>query len=199
MNKQKILSILDSLKIGLGRITASKTEFDDNGCEYGYLEKETDGKLYLTDLHNPIDVNPRKLLVESLPVSHIIGLCKDVLEAKLRALSNDYRPCCERGDVIEWADDAQMAISDTLTVIGIDEQNIDDDPDNREKKIEDATKHLINRYQIYSENCMGEFLAEEKVGNDLTFEDAFNIYIRCMQRVENDRFYANKDGIIEEI
>lgn len=58
-------------------------------------------------------------------------------------------------------------------------------------KIADA---LIKEYIKDSEVVMGEFLADKKVPNGISFEQAFEIYIACMQCVNGDRFYAIKEG-----
>jgi len=53
---------------------------------------------------------------------------------------------------------------------------------------------LINEYLDESEVCMAEFLAWKKVPAGMTFEEAFETYIRVMKAVEGDKFYTIKEG-----
>ena len=60
-------------------------------------------------------------------------------------------------------------------------------------------KKLIKEYIEDSEVVMGEFLAWKKVPRGMTFEDAFEMYIRAMKEVNGDQFYAVKEGETEEL
>lgn len=42
--------------------------------------------------------------------------------------------------------------------------------------------------------CMAELLADEKVPEGTTFEEAFKIYIEMMKRIEGDKFFTIKEG-----
>jgi len=53
---------------------------------------------------------------------------------------------------------------------------------------------LIKDYEENSEVVMAEYLADKKVPWGLTFEDAFEMYIELMKRVEGDEFYTIKEG-----
>ena len=52
---------------------------------------------------------------------------------------------------------------------------------------------LLSTYED-SEVCMAETLASEVVPAGTTYEEAFEIYIEAMKRVEGDTFYTIKDG-----
>lgn len=52
---------------------------------------------------------------------------------------------------------------------------------------------LLSTYED-SEVCMAETLASEVVPVGTTYEEAFEIYIEAMKRVEGDSFYTIKDG-----
>lgn len=54
--------------------------------------------------------------------------------------------------------------------------------------------NLINDYEENSDVVMAEYLSSKKVPHGLTFEDAFEIYIDLMKRVEGDEFYTIKEG-----
>ena len=68
-----------------------------------------------------------------------------------------------------------------------------------EELIKSTVDKICSKYIKESEVCMAEYLASEKVCPDLTYENAFYVYVRCMKKVEGDRFYIDKEGIIEEI
>lgn len=50
--------------------------------------------------------------------------------------------------------------------------------------------HIKEQYK-FSEVCMGELLADIPA-EGLSIEDAFELYIRCMQWVEGDKFFVEK-------
>lgn len=58
---------------------------------------------------------------------------------------------------------------------------------------EQRIAELLNTYKD-SEVCMAETLASEIVPAGTTYEEAFEIYIETMKRVEGDSFYTIKDG-----
>ena len=60
-------------------------------------------------------------------------------------------------------------------------------------------KKLINEYIDESEVVMAEFLAWKKVPRGMTFEDAFEMYIRAMKEATGDQFYVVKEGETEEL
>ena len=55
------------------------------------------------------------------------------------------------------------------------------------------TRKLINEYREESEVCVAEFLAWKEVPAGMTFEEAFETYIKVMKSVEKDKFYTVKD------
>ena len=58
---------------------------------------------------------------------------------------------------------------------------------------------LIKEYTTDSEVCMGEFLAYKKVPQGMTFEQAFEMYIKCMNMVEGDEFFVKQENSEELI
>ncbi len=58
---------------------------------------------------------------------------------------------------------------------------------------EQRVAELLSTYED-SEVCMAETLASEVVPAGVSYEEAFEIYIEAMKRVEGDTFYAIKDG-----
>ncbi len=58
---------------------------------------------------------------------------------------------------------------------------------------EQRVAELLSTYED-SEVCMAETLASEVVPAGTTYEEAFEIYIEAMKRVEGDTFYTIKDG-----
>ena len=59
---------------------------------------------------------------------------------------------------------------------------------------EHRVAELLSTYAKDSEVCMAETLASEVVPAGTTYEEAFEIYIETMKRVEGDSFYTIKDG-----
>ena len=54
--------------------------------------------------------------------------------------------------------------------------------------VTETVKRLLKLYRNDSEVCMAEFLASEFPKN-LSFAEAFEVYVTCMQIVEGDKFY----------
>lgn len=115
LTKTDLLQRLDSASRGIRPFQVAHPEYEQ-GCEYGLLVKADDGKLYLADSHNPITINPRMILVASLPVEKILSMCRDAVTAKFKSLSDDYCACCEKGDHIEWSSDAFETINEFLSL-----------------------------------------------------------------------------------
>ena len=67
------------------------------------------------------------------------------------------------------------------------------------KMNEKYIKDFIEKYQRESEVCVGEFLAWEEVPQGMTFEQAFEVYIEVMKRVEGDKFLTIKEGKTYEL
>ena len=63
-----------------------------------------------------------------------------------------------------------------------------------EQEREQMVTKLVDTYLNDSEVCMAETLASEIVPAGITYEEAFFIYIKAMNRVEGDKFYAIKEG-----
>lgn len=63
-----------------------------------------------------------------------------------------------------------------------------------DKRILKIGRELLNEYYNESEVCMGEFLAWKKVPHDMTYEEAFRMYMNMMNVVEGDHFYQVADG-----
>lgn len=61
------------------------------------------------------------------------------------------------------------------------------------------TKDLIKDYIENSEVCMAEYLASKEVPQGITFEETFNIYVKCMKQVEGDKFFVEKEGEMKEL
>ncbi len=59
--------------------------------------------------------------------------------------------------------------------------------------VKEITKQLIVKYRTESDVCMAEFLASEFPKN-LSFQEAFEVYIACMKEVEGDKFFVEKEG-----
>ena len=87
-----------------------------------------------------------------------------------------FKPCDENAGTKE--DDDMPLIADGLPVVN--EESI--------------AEHLLDDYQMNSEVCLAEYLANVPVAPGMTYEQAFNTYIRLMKRVEGDRFYTVKEG-----
>ena len=49
------------------------------------------------------------------------------------------------------------------------------------------TRKLLDTY-FQQDNCCAEMLADQKVPEGMTFEDAFEVYVAMMMTVEGDRF-----------
>ena len=62
-----------------------------------------------------------------------------------------------------------------------------------EDKKKKAGEKIINGY-INNGVCMAEYLASEYVPANLTYEDAFEVYITMMKTIEGDQFYTIKEG-----
>ena len=62
-----------------------------------------------------------------------------------------------------------------------------------DKIVKETAERLIEKYHAESEVCMAEFLASE-FPKALSFEEAFEVYILCMKRVEGDKFFTIKEG-----
>ena len=60
--------------------------------------------------------------------------------------------------------------------------------------MKETTKKIIDEYINESEVVMGEFLAQKEVPQGMTFEEAFETYIECMEQANGDRFFAIKEG-----
>ena len=58
---------------------------------------------------------------------------------------------------------------------------------------------IIIKYNKESEVCMGELLANMKVPGNVSFEEAFYIYMGCMYVIEGDEFYVLKEGKKESL
>ena len=59
-----------------------------------------------------------------------------------------------------------------------------------EKIYEDLKLEWVNE----SEVVMAEFLAWKEVPAGMTFEEAFEMYVRAMKDAEGDEFYVIKEG-----
>lgn len=55
-----------------------------------------------------------------------------------------------------------------------------------------AISALLKKY-MEQDNCCFDFLANEKVPADMTFEEAFEVYVGMMQTIEDDRFLHIRD------
>ena len=115
LSKEELVRKLDSVSNGVRPLKVSQPEYDQ-GLEYGLLLKLNDGNLYLADCYNPVTINPRMILVSSLPEDRILSMCQDAVTAKFKSLSDDYAGCCEKGDHIEWASDAYETINEFLGI-----------------------------------------------------------------------------------
>ena len=58
--------------------------------------------------------------------------------------------------------------------------------------VKETAKKLIDKYYKESTVCMAEFLAQEYPRN-LSFEEAFEVYIACMKAIEGDKFFVIKE------
>ena len=67
-----------------------------------------------------------------------------------------------------------------------------------ESKKEKLVNDIID---IYADNdlCMAEILAGETVPACVTYEEAFEVYIEAMKRVNGDEFYTIKEGERHEL
>lgn len=67
----------------------------------------------------------------------------------------------------------------------------------------DKAKKILGRikemYLSESEVVMGEFLADVNVSDNLTFEDAFEIYVEAMKWANDDRFIQIAEGKVIEL
>ena len=69
------------------------------------------------------------------------------------------------------------------------------------------TDSLFREYVYNNDVCLAEFLAWKKVRSmdrfnsdeDLSFEDAFELYIAMMSKYEDDRFFVMKEGELYEL
>lgn len=63
----------------------------------------------------------------------------------------------------------------------------------REEKKKKVGEQLLNGY-LNNGVCMAEYLASERVNPNLTYEDAFEVYVHMMKTIEGDEFYTIKEG-----
>lgn len=84
-----------------------------------------------------------------------------------------------------------------FTKISVPERASDIHPDKQgitvcEKTVFDS---LVDKCLAeYSVVCLAEYLASAPVAPGMTYEQAFNLYIKAMKEVEGDRFYTVKEG-----
>ena len=82
-----------------------------------------------------------------------------------------------------------------FTEISVPEHTSDIHPDEQgiavcEKAVFDG---LVDDYRKNSEVCLAEYLASAPVAGGMTYEQAFDLYIKAMKEVEGDRFYVIKE------
>ena len=68
-----------------------------------------------------------------------------------------------------------------------------------ETLIEKTINEIIRKFREDSEVCMAEFLTSENVPANLTFEEAFFVYMSCMNKIEGDNFYTVKENILYDL
>lgn len=68
--------------------------------------------------------------------------------------------------------------------------------DKQEVPVDEDTvfERLIDDYETNSEVCLTEYLASEPVAPGLTYEQAFELYIKAMKKVEGDKFFTIKEN-----
>ena len=66
-------------------------------------------------------------------------------------------------------------------------------------KYDKKFKTLYDTYIIESDVCMGEFLANECVPPNTTFEEAFHLYVDAMKKSEGDKFWVQIEEEVKEL
>ena len=75
----------------------------ENGCAYGTCDR-IDGEIVLVDTYNGL-ASPCKPVAQ-LDYVEIRELVGDGIKKTRQSLLDDYAACCERGEAIEWSEDA---------------------------------------------------------------------------------------------
>ena len=116
--KEEILALIGSVPKTHLPLEISRPR-TDNGCEYGILARSDldHSKLVLVDTYNGL--NSPVMLVESLSPTELYGILRDLLAAEGRSLYEDYDPCCESGDGLEWESDANGFIGTATEVLSM--------------------------------------------------------------------------------
>ena len=64
----------------------------------------------------------------------------------------------------------------------------------RAEVLEKFYHELIEDYAFNSDVCMAEYLASTTTPPDITFEEAFLVYVRAMKEANGDGFFTIKEG-----
>ena len=132
--KTRLIALLQRLMCGIPPVKLTIRIPDDNGCEYCALVKAEDGRPALADPHNPFEINPQVLIVESLPEEVIYRICAEVLSTKLAIFTELYPEFNHIDKISGWAQDAYNVLNDAFAFMLIEHIYYENKPVNEQKK-----------------------------------------------------------------